>query len=122
MAKSRVRARPSKKRTAISDEAVRDEIGRVLARVRQIRNSLSDETEPEERRRIIRLLNSARRKFAAYRKSLEAFRDHPAIARDSEGQIRPFLLLEDECRVDTQERTSSFPPVTFMARDAYAHE
>lgn len=83
---------------------MREEVGRVLARVRQIRKSLSDETDPEERQRTIRLLNGARRKFAAYRKSLEAFREHPSIGRDLEGQIRLFLLLEDECRVETQEQ------------------
>jgi hypothetical protein len=92
MARSSPRARPIKKRPNISDEAVREEVGRVLARVREIKNSLSDETDPQERRRTIRLLNSARRKFAAYRKSLEAFRDHPSIGRDLEGQIQLFLV------------------------------
>lgn len=83
----------------VTDKALLKQAERVLATVRRISQSLAaDQLDPERRRKTRRMLRWAHRQFAAYRKDLEALRDHPYAGPALEKQIHMFMLIEDECR------------------------
>lgn len=86
------------------DAAFQKEAERLLATVRRIKKSTVDERDPRKKRRNMGLLRSALRKFTTYREGLEALRGDPYIDRALEQQIQVIMLLEDECRLESQAR------------------
>lgn len=94
----------SRRKKVVTDKALLKQAERVLTTVRRISQSLADELDPERRRETRRMLRWAHRQFAAYRKDVEALRDHPYAGPALEKQIHMFMLIEDECRPDSRLR------------------
>lgn len=77
---------------------------RVLATIKSMQESIASETDEARRKQTARLLRVALKQFAKYRRTLEALSLHPDFAPELRQQIQLFLMLEDECRVETQGR------------------
>jgi len=76
----------------------------VLATIRSMQESIASESDESRRKHTARLLRVALKQFAKYRRRLELLSLHPDLAPELQEQIQLFMMLEDECRAETQGR------------------